>query len=135
MDQNNSEYEHILGSHYLQRFLKLSYNFLSRSKGYILGNFRFLSHKMLKDILKQFGYCHYNLKFVDIVTRYFTLSEVNYQRCEPHIDFHTLSVIITLAGGAITNDTLKLRRFIEFLYCNLLLLYLSSSHRWRKVVY
>ena len=43
-----------------------------------LDGFRFPLHKILKDILKQFGYCHYNFKHVYTVTCYFILSDVNY---------------------------------------------------------
>ena len=39
--------------------------------------FGFLLHKMLKDILKSFGYCFYNFKYIYSVTRYFILSDVN----------------------------------------------------------
>ena len=53
-------------------------------------------------------------------------------RGESHIDFRTQHVIMTFAGEEGKGKIQKSYRIWKFMYCNLVLLYLSN-YRWKKI--
>ena len=120
----------------LLRFL-LTLFIVTSSWSCLLGQLEFHKRdwfRLLSSFLKisSSALASFKLRETSFFFPYFSIVFKYKVRGESHIDFRTQHVIMTFAGEEGKGKIQKSYRIWKFMYCNLVLLYLSN-YRWKKI--